>query len=71
MSSVYANLISCSNFSGGSVLFNDSLFFLVWFKGWFGSSRPNLNSPVGSWILVVGASSSVSTYQQMEVLFNV
>jgi hypothetical protein len=56
MSSVYANLISCSNFSGGGVLFNDSLFVLVWLKRWFGSSHPNLNIPIGSWILVVGAS---------------
>ena len=71
MSSVYANLISYSNFTGISVLFNDILFTLLWFKGWFGSSCPNINSPVGSWILVVGVSSLGSTYQQMTVLFNV
>jgi hypothetical protein len=68
---VYANLISCSNFSGGRILFKYALFALVWFKGWFGSSRPNINSPVGSWVLVVVISSSSSTYQQTQPLFNV
>ena len=71
MSSVYANLISCSNLSGGIFLFKYALLALVWFKGWYGSSRPNLNSPVASWLLLGDLSSTSSSYQQTQALFNV
>ena len=71
MSSTYANLISCSNFSSGRSLFKYGLFGLVWFKGWFGSSHPNINNSVQSCVLVAVISSPYSTYQQMQPLFNV